>query len=73
MSNIMMSKIKWPLKVHSERILETRKYESKTNKGVFWTTSVYTDGRAICDCPAGSFSKNCWHKEDILKNYESIS
>ena len=42
------------------------KVPSRSNKGAFHIVELHSDG-LFCNCVAGSYSKNCYHKKLIQR------
>lgn len=41
------------------------KVESRTKKGKFYIVEVYFNGSLECNCVAGQFKRECYHKKKV--------
>lgn len=58
------------MKIDVEGTIKTFRVPSKSEKGVNRRVELTNKGRLFCDCPAGSFNRNCRHKKAVIKHIE---
>jgi len=49
-------------------MIQKFRVRSKSRPGEFHIVEVLPDGKIVCDCEAGSFSRPCWHKK-LIENH----
>jgi len=52
--------------------IKTFKVPSRSEKGKFHTVELLQNGKLICDCLAGSFKHNCYHKNIVLQQLKGM-